>query len=62
MKVHYSDVLPARYFVIADGIYELSTDDLNLVIRIIKKRPIDEIQLLDIHEKKWIEVEKLLNK
>ena len=59
MEVQYYGSTVARYFIIVDGIYELSTDDLDLAIRIIKDSPIDDIQLLDTHVRKWIDVEKL---
>lgn len=62
MEIKYSTTNPSRYFIIVDGIYELSTDSLEVVIEIIKDRPIDDIMLLDIQERKWIEIEPLLKK
>lgn len=62
MEVKYFGNTVARYFIIVDAIYELSTDSLEDVVKIIKNRPIDDIMLLDIQERKWIDVEKLLKK
>ena len=61
MEVKYFSNTVSRYFIIVDAIYELSTDSLEEVIKIIRNRPIDEIMVLDTIERKWIDVETLLN-
>jgi hypothetical protein len=62
MEIHYYKQKVARYFIIIDGVYEISTDSLDKVIRYIKGRSIPDIMLLDVDERKWIEVESLLKK
>lgn len=60
MDVKYFGNTVARYFIIVGATYELSTDSLETVIKVIKNRPIDEIMLLDTVERKWIDVHTLL--
>ncbi len=60
MEITYSQTQPSRYFIIYDGIYEISTNDLDFVVTIVASRNIEHLQLLDIQERKWIEVESLL--
>ncbi|SDX10982.1 hypothetical protein [Flavobacterium degerlachei] len=60
MEIHYYEQKVARYFIIIDGVYEISTDSLDKVISYIKGRSIPDIMLLDVHERKWIDVESLL--
>jgi hypothetical protein len=62
MEIRYYKQKVARYFIIIDGIYEISTDSLDDVTRYIKERSIPDIMLLDVQERKWIEVESLLKK
>lgn len=62
MKVQYLDIIPSRYFIIVNGEYELSTDDLEDAIRMIRGYSTKEIMLLDILERKWIDTEVLIKK
>lgn len=62
MKIKYYGDKVLRYFIIVGGTYELSTDSLETVVKVIKNIPIEEIMLLDTVERKWVDVGILLKK